>query len=121
MLKALTRRPLYTFCLNNRLSRIYDITYQIKDVTMIKGMLTEKPYFTIEKEKIEIPINDLIFTMNINKKDEDNMLQFLDRDLNFYHPTTPLRVVCQEPFFVKKKGNIYCVLNNMPVLELNKT
>lgn len=38
-----------------------------------------------------------------------------------YHPTTPLRVVCQQPFFVKKRGNVYCILNNRPIIELNKT
>ena len=43
------------------MNRIYDITYQIKDVTMIKGMTTDKPFFLIEKSKIEIPINGLIF------------------------------------------------------------
>jgi hypothetical protein len=47
MLRFLRRVPAYRFCLNNRMNRIYDITYQIKDVTMIKGMSTDTPYFFI--------------------------------------------------------------------------
>lgn len=38
MLKSLLKIPYKKFCLNNRLNRMYDITYQIKDVTMIRGM-----------------------------------------------------------------------------------
>lgn len=52
MLKFLTRISFSPFCLNNRLNRIYDTTFQIKDVTMIKGLTTPKPYFYIEKTKI---------------------------------------------------------------------
>lgn len=47
MIKLLTKNLNWKFCLNNRLSRIYDITFQIKDVTMIRGMTTNKPYFQI--------------------------------------------------------------------------
>ena len=45
MLRILTKSINSSFCLNNRLNRIYDITFQIKDVTMIKGMTTNNPYF----------------------------------------------------------------------------
>lgn len=47
MIKLLTKNLNWKFCLNNRLNRIYDITFQIKDVTMIRGMTTNKPYFKI--------------------------------------------------------------------------
>lgn len=49
MIKSLLKISQSSFCLNNRLNRMYDITYQIKDVTMIRGMSTEKPYFYLEK------------------------------------------------------------------------
>lgn len=53
MLRLLLSKSLgSSFCLNNRLNRIYDITYQMKDVTMMRGTSTEKPYFYLEKEKI---------------------------------------------------------------------
>lgn len=35
------------FCLNNRLNRIYDLTLQVKDVTIIKGMKSETPFVEI--------------------------------------------------------------------------
>lgn len=38
MLPSLLKIGRKSFCLNNRLNRVYDITYQIKDVTMIRGM-----------------------------------------------------------------------------------
>lgn len=74
MIKLLTKNLNWKFCLNNRLNRIYDITFQIKDVTMIRGMTTNKPYFQIQKEKIEIPIDDLIFAMNVNKQDGESFI-----------------------------------------------
>jgi hypothetical protein len=47
MLRVLTKSITSNFCLNNRLNRIIDVNYQIKDVTMIKGMKTNTPYFFI--------------------------------------------------------------------------
>lgn len=41
-----------------------------------------------------MPIDDLIFSINNNKLDGDSFIEFLDKDLNLYHPTTPFRVVC---------------------------
>lgn len=40
MLRLFSKSLTQKFCLNNRLNRIYDITFQVKDVTMIKGLST---------------------------------------------------------------------------------
>lgn len=40
MLRLFSKSFAPQFCLNNRLNRIYDITFQVKDVTIIKGLNT---------------------------------------------------------------------------------
>lgn len=40
--------------------------------------------------------------------------------MNLYHPTTPMAIVCQEPFFIKKLGQVYCIMNNLPLVKLNE-
>lgn len=44
MLRLLCKSFTPKFCLNNRLNRIYDITLQVKDVTIVKGMKSETPF-----------------------------------------------------------------------------
>lgn len=41
---------------------------------MMRGTNTEKPYFYLEKEKIEMPSADLIFELNKNLPKNDSYL-----------------------------------------------
>lgn len=117
MLRNFLKKVQFGFCLNSRLNRLYDTTFQIKDITMIKGTSTETPFCKIEGRRVELPSDKLVFDINYNRKEGDPIIEFFDKDMNLYHPTTPLAVICAEPFFMKQNGEVFCVMNNLPLVE----
>lgn len=117
MLSYCSRLLARGFCQEAGLEKIYDMIYQVKDITVIKSIHHNNPYFLIDKNKIELPKDQFVFSFNRAQESPNDYLEFLDRHMNVYNPSTPLAVICQESFFVRKGGYLYFIMNNMPLIE----
>ena len=55
MMHRLGNRLSRGFCVEAGLEKIYDMIYQVKDLTKIRKVDTQTPYFVIDHKKMEMP------------------------------------------------------------------
>ena len=68
--------------------------FQVKDITIIRKVNTDTPYFMLEHKKMEMPQQELLINFLKRLDPDEPYLQFLDKHMNAYHETTPLKVIC---------------------------
>lgn len=52
MLTRATSTIQRAFCVEAGLEKLYEMIFQVKDVTVVKGIQTDKPYFLMDRKKI---------------------------------------------------------------------
>lgn len=95
MFKLLTRIPVRRFCLAPEIEKVYELKYHVKDLTVLRGLNQEIPYFKINDKIFRLPKDKLIFSLDENSHPSDENVEFFDNNLNHYHSTVPLPIVCQ--------------------------